>query len=76
VTAIPSVVSTNGLGVLVIATPDRLSFGVNAIDTFVLFHPAFGAGRGVPKATVGGVLSIRTVSVFGASWLPALSRAK
>jgi len=42
-----------------------------------LFHPAaFGAGVTEAVGGRGGVLSIRTVRVFGVSWFPALSTAK
>ena len=42
-----------------------------------LFHPAaFGAGVTEAVGGRGGVLSIRTVRVFGVSWFPALSTAR
>jgi len=62
---------------VVAASPERLSAAANAIETLPLFQPAaFGEGVGDAKVTVGGVLSIWTGKVLGASALPALSRAK
>src|SRR5437016_1541032 len=75
--AAPSVISTSGLPMLTVATPERLSLAVNGIDTFILFQPAaLGVGVGESKVTVGGVLSICTVTVLGVSRFPALSVAK
>src|SRR5207302_10115568 len=55
----PSAANNNGLDTELDATPDRLSAGVKLNVTFVLFQPAaFGAGEGVPNATVGGVISV------------------
>src|SRR3989442_4658445 len=77
VTPLPSVVRTSGLDGVVAASPENLSAAANAIETLPLFQPApFGKGLGELKVTVGAVLSIRTVSVFGVSWFPALSTAK
>src|SRR6266850_1045192 len=77
VTPRPSVVRSSGPAEVVVATPERLSAVVKAIDTRPLFQPAaFGGGVGDAKVTVGAVLSIRTGKVLGASALPALSRAK
>src|SRR2546426_4458475 len=77
VTPLPSVVRTSGFDGVVAASPERLSAAANAIETLPLFQPAaFGEGVGDAKVTVGGVLSIWTGKVFGASALFALSRAK
>src|SRR5689334_12640119 len=56
--------------------PESESPQVKLTVTSVLFHPyAFAAGEREP-IIVGGVLSISTVSVCGASLLPALSVEK
>ena len=71
---IPSVVSTNGLGIDVKATPDRVSAVVKAKLTFVLFHPAaFAVGFAAAKMSVGGVLSILKPGDVNVALLPATS---
>src|SRR6266478_1629440 len=71
----PSVVSASGLGTDLETTPDKSSAAVKLSVTFVLFQPpALGAGVGVPKVSVGGVLSIlNPFTTTGVLTFPALS---
>src|SRR5207253_3073635 len=73
-TAEPSTVSNNGLGIEVEARPDKLSDAVNPIETFELFQSApLAAGAGEANTMLGGVLSIFTGGDVNVAVLPATS---
>jgi hypothetical protein len=70
----PSLVSNNGLGMEVEATPDKLSAVVKPKLTFVFCQPAaLGGGAAVANVSVGGVLSILTLADLNVALFPATS---